>query len=80
MVVRNISEAKAQLSSLVEAVLRGDEVILAKAGKPVAKIVPYQGPAQPRQLGALAGKIRIAADFDTLPDDIAEAFGVRNTK
>ena len=42
MVVRNISEAKAQLSALVEAVLKGDEVILAKAGKPVAKIIPIR--------------------------------------
>ena len=80
MVVCNISEAKAQLSALVEAVLKGDEVILAKAGKPVAKIVPYSGAARPRKPGALAGKIRIADDFDSLPDEIAEAFGMKEPR
>jgi prevent-host-death family protein len=77
MVVRNISEAKAELSALVEAVQRGDEVILAKAGKPVAKIVAYHGARAARKPGALRGKIRISADFDVLPDDIAEAFGMK---
>ncbi|MBI4909660.1 MAG: type II toxin-antitoxin system prevent-host-death family antitoxin [Acidobacteria bacterium] len=80
MTVRNISAAKAQLSALVEAVLKGDDVILAKAGKPVARIVPYRGPSKPRQPGALAGKIWIADDFDSLPGDIAEAFGMDGPK
>lgn len=75
MVVRNISQAKAELSALVEEVQKGTEVILAKAGKPVAKLVPYRGPAGPRTPGSMAGEIWIAADFDALPDDIAEAFG-----
>jgi prevent-host-death family protein len=74
--IRNISEAKAELSALVEAVQQGDEVILAKAGKPVAKLVRYNGPARPRTPGSMAGEIWIASDFDTLPDDIAEAFGM----
>lgn len=76
MVVKNISQAKAELSSLVEAVQQGEEVILAKAGKPVVKLVIYNGAAKPRQPGALAGKIWIAPDFDTLPDEIAAAFGM----
>jgi prevent-host-death family protein len=76
MVVRNISEAKAELSSLIEQVQKGEEVILAKAGKPVAKLVAYSGPAQPRTPGAMRGEIWIAPDFDQLPEDIAEAFGV----
>ncbi len=75
--IRNISEAKAELSALIEQVLKGDEVIIAKAGKPVAKLVPIQGIAQPRMPGVLAGKIWIDPDFDQLPDDIAEAFGSR---
>ncbi|MBI4892003.1 MAG: type II toxin-antitoxin system prevent-host-death family antitoxin [Acidobacteria bacterium] len=75
MVVKNISEAKAELSSLVQEVLNGNEVILAKAGKPVARLVAYSGPAGRRQPGVLAGKIWIAPDFDELPGDIAEAFG-----
>jgi len=77
MVVRNISEAKAELSALLEEVQKGNEVILAKAGKPIAKIVAYQGPARPRTPGSMAGQIWIAPDFDALPDDIAEAFGMR---
>jgi prevent-host-death family protein len=76
MVIRNISQAKAELSALIEEVQKGHEVILAKAGKPVAKLVAYRGPARPRTPGSMAGKIWIAPDFDVLPDDIAEAFGV----
>ena len=75
MVMRNISQAKAELSSLVEAVLQGKQVIIGKAGKPVAKLVPYGGSATPRRPGALKGKIKIAPDFDTLPDDLKDAFG-----
>ena len=77
MVVRNISEAKAQLSALIAMVQQGDEVILSKAGKPVAKIVPYRGAAKSRVPGSMEGEIWMAPDFDELPDDIAEAFGMR---
>jgi prevent-host-death family protein len=76
MKIKNISEAKAELSSLLEEVQKGHEIILAKAGKPIARIVPFQGPAKPRKPGSMKGRIRIAADFDTLPDDMAEAFGM----
>jgi prevent-host-death family protein len=76
MTIRNISQAKAELSALIEEVRKGGEVILAKAGKPVARIVPYAGLARPRVPGSMAGEIWIAPDFDTLPDDIAEAFGM----
>jgi prevent-host-death family protein len=78
MVVRNISQAKAELSALIEQVQKGTEVILAKAGKPVAKIVPFRGPARPRTPGSMEGEIWIAPDFDDLPDDIASAFGMRD--
>lgn len=76
MVLRNISEAKAQLSALIEAVQAGEEVIIGKAGKPVARLVRYQGAAAARRPGALKGQIRIADDFDELPPDLAEAFGI----
>ena len=76
MQITNISEAKAQLSALIEKVMAGEEVIIGKAGKPVARIIKYEHNQQPRQPGALKGKIKIADDFDQLPDDIAEAFGV----
>jgi prevent-host-death family protein len=76
MKVRNISEAKAELSALIEEVQNGGEVILAKAGRPVAKLVAYRGPGRPRTPGAMAGEIWMAPDFDTLPEDIAQAFGI----
>jgi prevent-host-death family protein len=80
MMVRNISQAKAELSALIEEVQKGREVILAKAGKPVARLVAYRGPAGPRKPGSMAGKIWIAPDFDALPEDMAEAFGMREPR
>ena len=80
MVVRNITEAKAELSALIEAVQNGNEVIIAKAGKPVARLVAFRGPAQPRTPGSMSGEIWIAPDFDTLPVDMAEAFGMKEPR
>ena len=76
MVITNISEAKATLSKLIEQVLNGEEVIIGKAGKPVAKLVPYTQDTSPRQLGAgqWKGKIRMADDFDDLPDEVLKLF------
>jgi prevent-host-death family protein len=76
MQITNISEAKATLSKLVEKVLKGDEVIIGKAGKPVAKLVPYDLESSPRQLGVgkWQGKIWMADDFDDLPEDIVQLF------
>jgi prevent-host-death family protein len=76
MHITNISEAKAQLSSLIEKVVSGQEVIIGKAGKPVAKLVPYERSQETRRPGALRGKIKISEDFDELPDDIAESLGM----
>jgi antitoxin (DNA-binding transcriptional repressor) of toxin-antitoxin stability system len=57
-------------------VVAGEEVIIGKAGKPLAKLVRYEASKEPRRPGALRGKIKIGKDFDELPEDIAEAFGV----
>jgi len=76
MQITNISEAKAQLSALIEKVIAGEEVIIGKAGKPVARLIRYERKRQARQPGALKGKIKIADDFDALPEDIAKAFGM----
>ncbi|RWA45765.1 antitoxin [Cupriavidus sp. UYMSc13B] len=71
----NIHEAKTHLSRLIEEVAAGDEVVIAKAGKPVVRIVPFAKPKPPRRLGGLQGKIRTADDFDApLPDDLLAAF------
>ncbi|MCD4755199.1 MAG: type II toxin-antitoxin system prevent-host-death family antitoxin [Deltaproteobacteria bacterium] len=76
MLITNISKAKAELSALIVKVMAGQEVIIGKAGKPVAKLVRYERSEKPRRAGALRGKIKIADDFDKLPSDIAEAFGM----
>lgn len=76
MKITNISEAKAQFSALIEKVISGKEVIIGKAGKPVAKIIRYDQNKEPRTPGAMRGKIHIAEDFDELPTDIGAAFGI----
>ena len=76
MQVTNISEAKAQLSALIEKVLAGEEIIIGKAGKPVARLVRYERSQEDRRPGVLKGKIKIAKDFGELPKDIARAFGM----
>jgi len=76
MHITNISEAKAQLSSLIKKVISGQEIIIAKAGQPVAKLVRFEQRDEDRRPGALRGKISIADDFDDLPEDIAKAFGM----
>lgn len=76
MVVNTITEAKAHFSSLIEKVLTGEEIIIKKAGKPVAVLTEYTGNKTKRKPGALEGRIYIAEDFDQLPDDLAESFGL----
>ena len=76
MVVNTVTEAKAQLSALIERALEGEEIIIKKAGKPVAVLRRYDATEVARKPGALKGQIRISDDFDELPDDIAAAFGV----
>jgi len=78
MQITNISEAKAQLSRLIERVTAGEDIIIGKAGKPVARLVRYENNRKLRKPGALKGKIKISEDFDDLPDDIANAFGMGN--
>ncbi|MBI3891768.1 MAG: type II toxin-antitoxin system prevent-host-death family antitoxin [Candidatus Wallbacteria bacterium] len=75
MILKNISAAKAELSALIERVEKGEEVLIARAGRPVARLVPYEGIARTRVPGALRGQIHIAPDFDDLPDDLARALG-----
>ncbi len=57
MKVVNIQEAKTHLSRLVEEVLAGEELVLAKAGKPLVKVIPFQASGTPRLLGTMAGQI-----------------------
>lgn len=71
----NIHAAKSQLSRLLDAAVAGEEVIIAKAGKPVARLVPIEKKQERRKLGTLAGQFTVPDDFDDpLSDEILDAF------
>jgi prevent-host-death family protein len=71
----NVHEAKTHLSKLVDQAGAGKEIIIAKAGKPVAKLVPLQEHRPPRKKGLLKGKIHIGDAFDApLPPEVLSAF------
>jgi prevent-host-death family protein len=71
-------EAKTKLSKLVERAEAGEEVIIARRGKPAVQLVPVaHGGSLSSVRGAWRGRVRIAEDFDDLPDDIADALGAR---
>jgi len=72
--VVNIHEAKTHLSRLVERVLQGEETIIGKSGKPVARLTAYQPASKSRKPGFWKGKVVIAEDFDRLPPKLARAF------
>jgi prevent-host-death family protein len=78
MVTVNIHEAKTHLSRLLAQVAAGEEVVIAKAGRPVARLMPYTDAAAraPRRvLGRDVGLLEVPEDFDApLPDDLLEAF------
>lgn len=81
MQITNIHEAEMHLSRLIERVISGEEIIIGKAGKPVAKLIPYKQSDEPRQPGgSWQGKVRIADDFDELPEDLMVAFGVKTSE
>ncbi|XOB98258.1 type II toxin-antitoxin system Phd/YefM family antitoxin [Deinococcota bacterium DY0809b] len=72
----NVHAAKTHLSRLLEEVLLGEEVVIARGGRPVARLVPLQETPARRTPGTARGKVRMADDFDApLPEDLAEAFG-----
>jgi prevent-host-death family protein len=71
----NIHYAKTHFSSLVDAAANGEEIIIAKAGKPAARLGPVLHERSPRRFGGLKGEVKIAGDFDALlPDDLTAAF------
>ena len=75
MIKVNIHEAKTQFSKLLRRVAAGEEVIISKAGKPVARLVSVVRPPRERALGIDEGRGWIAADFDApLPADLLSAF------
>ena len=71
----NIHHAKTHLSRLVEEVARGREFVIARAGRPVARLVPLSSTGRKKRFGLLKGRIRIPAAFDApLPDELLDAF------
>ena len=70
----NVHEAKSTLSRLLARVEAGEEVVIGRAGEPVARLVPVHAPAEPRRPGRWAGRVRMADDFDELPEEMLAAF------
>jgi prevent-host-death family protein len=71
----NIYEAKTRLSALVERAAAGEEIVIAKNGRPVARLVPLARRTTPRPLGRFKGQFGIGKDFDApLPEPITKAF------
>ena len=72
MTTVNMHEAKTHLSHLVEQAARRETVVIAKAGKPLVKLVPVDVPARPSRIGFMKGEITVADDFDTMGQDEIE--------
>jgi prevent-host-death family protein len=70
----NIHEAKTHFSKLVERAEKGEDIVIARAGKPVARLVAFHERSGPRTPGALKDKIWIADDFDETPEWLIDAF------
>ena len=75
MAIVNTHEAKTQLSRLLKRVATGEEIIIARGGRPVARLVPCETPPEARSPGSARGLFRVPDDFDApLPDDLLELF------
>ena len=74
--VVTLSDAKARFSEIVEKAVNGDEFIVTRMGKPVVRISRFVSSGERRELGDLAGQIRIGEDFDDWPPDLREALGM----
>lgn len=70
----NMHEAKTHLSRLVDRAEAGEEIIIARAGRPAARLVPLARRPRTRELGVWRGRVTIRDDFGDLPDELAAAF------
>lgn len=71
----NVYEAKTKLSELLDRAAAGEEIVIARHGRPIARLVAYKPRTRKRKLGVLAGKLQVPDDFDDpLPDDVLDAF------
>lgn len=78
--VLTLSDAKARFSEIIEKVINGDEFVVTRMGKPVARISRVTTNAGPRKLGDLAGQIWMSEDFDEWPPDMQDALGVTDRR
>jgi antitoxin (DNA-binding transcriptional repressor) of toxin-antitoxin stability system len=77
MTIVKMHEAKTQLSRLIQTIQGGEEVVIARGNKRVAKLIPYEVVRPVRKPGYLKGKMKVSADFDApLPEEIIDSFGV----
>ena len=67
-------EAKTHLSRLLERVENGEEIVVARGRRPIARLVPFRERREPRVPGLWRGRVRIARDFDQTPDDLLDLF------
>lgn len=74
MHLENIRKAKTNLSKLIDKAYNGEDVIICKAGKPIAKIIPYQKQPLERIPGLWRGKLTLTEDFEILPESILKSF------
>ena len=75
MQITNVHEAKTHFSKLLERVSKGEEIIIAKSGTPVARLIPFSSGARKRQFGKDSGLFKVPEDFDApLPDELLALF------
>jgi prevent-host-death family protein len=70
----HIHDAKTHLSRLIERVEAGEEIVIARAGRPVARLVPFRARSEARQPGLWRGQVPLSADFDSTDDELLAAF------
>lgn len=73
-----VTEAKTQLSSLIERVTEGEEIVIRRGQRPVAKLIRYPDAPEPRKLGELRGEIWVRDDFDEPDEEVERLFGMRD--
>jgi antitoxin (DNA-binding transcriptional repressor) of toxin-antitoxin stability system len=76
MVMSTIDEAQSQLTRLIGLAEKGEEIVIAREGKPVVRLVAFRQADGPRRGGQWHGQVHIAPDFDELPPSLGEAFGL----
>lgn len=74
----NIHDAKTHLSRLVERAAAGEEIVIGKAGRPMARLVPFREQSAPRKPGRWAGRVTVAPDFDETSGWLLDTFDGRN--